>query len=101
ILFMGPPELDCVWQDAGIEGMKRFLNKLWDYLTQATILDNNQQERSEVTKRFHRFLKLFQERIEHFKPNTAISAAMEWLHDAQHESMQLNKKTVEQLLVAL
>ena len=33
ILFMGPPELDCEWQDAGIEGMKRFLHKLWEYLT--------------------------------------------------------------------
>ena len=33
ILFMGPPELDCEWQDAGIEGTKRFLNRLWDFLT--------------------------------------------------------------------
>ena len=33
ILFMGPPELDCEWQDNGLEGIKRFLNKLWDYLT--------------------------------------------------------------------
>ena len=24
ILFMGPPELDCEWQDNGIEGIKRF-----------------------------------------------------------------------------
>ena len=36
ILFMGPPELDCVWQDAGIEGMKRFFHKLWDYVTNPT-----------------------------------------------------------------
>ena len=32
ILFMGPPELDCEWQDTGLEGIKRFLNRLWDYL---------------------------------------------------------------------
>lgn len=31
ILFMGPPELDAVWQDGGIEGMKRFLNRLYDF----------------------------------------------------------------------
>ena len=44
ILFMGPPELDCEWQDAGIEGTKRFLNKLWDYLTNpATILESQKR----------------------------------------------------------
>ena len=32
MLFMGPPELDCEWQDAGLEGIKRFLNRLWNYL---------------------------------------------------------------------
>jgi leucyl-tRNA synthetase len=102
ILFMGPPELDCVWQDAGIEGMKRFLNKLWDYLTtKSTILDDKHPEYNDVTKRFHKFLKAFQERVEQFKPNTAISAAMEWLHDATSQNMQLSKKTIEELLVTL
>ncbi len=102
ILFMGPPELDCVWQDAGIEGMKRFLNKLWDYLTKSgTLLDDNHPESNDVSKRFHKFLKTYQERINQFKPNTALSAAMEWLHDAQAESMQLSKKTAKELLVAL
>lgn len=102
ILFMGPPELDCVWQDAGIEGMKRFLNKLWEYLTNpATILQEGHPENIQVTKRFHRFLKAFQERVDLFKPNTAISAAMEWLHDAQSHTMQLSKKTTEELLATL
>ena len=102
ILFMGPPELDCVWQDTGLDGMKRFLNKLWDYLTNpTTILNDNHPESSATTKRFHQFLKAFQERIDHFKPNTAISAAMEWLNDAISQSMQLNKKTAEELLITL
>ncbi len=33
MMFMGPPELDCEWQDNGMEGIKRFQNRLWDYLT--------------------------------------------------------------------
>ncbi|MEJ7568740.1 MAG: leucine--tRNA ligase [Gaiellaceae bacterium] len=28
-LFMGPAEEDMLWQDAGIEGVWRFLNRLW------------------------------------------------------------------------
>ena len=42
IMFMGPPELDCEWQDNGLEGIKRFLNRLWDYLnTPAHILQDD------------------------------------------------------------
>lgn len=102
ILFMGPPELDCVWQDAGIEGMKRFLNKFWEYATNSsTILDDSQKEDIIVTKRFNKFLKAFQERLDQFKPNTAISAAMEWLNDATTNHMKLSKKTAQDLFVAL
>jgi leucyl-tRNA synthetase len=102
ILFMGPPELDAEWQDTGLEGIKRFLNKLWNFLTdKKNILPEGQQEDIKVSKRFHHFLKEYQERIDHFKPNTAISAFMEWLNDAQDQSMKISKKTAEELLVAL
>jgi leucyl-tRNA synthetase len=102
MLFMGPPELDAEWQDSGLEGTKRFLNKLWSYLTdETTLLPHGSQEELSVTKRFHRFLKGYQERIELFKPNTAISACMEWLNDAHSQSMKLSRDTAEKLLIAL
>lgn len=102
ILFMGPPELDCEWQDAGIEGCKRFLNKLWDYLTNPDhVIADNQSEEPEVTKRVNRFLRDYQNRLDYFKPNTAVSAFMEFLNDATAQSMQLSKDSVEKLLVAL
>ncbi len=28
-LFVGPPELDCDWDDSGIDGVYRFLNRVW------------------------------------------------------------------------
>ena len=99
ILFMGPPELDCEWQDSGLLGMKRFLNKLWNYLTDPkTIVED---ESLESKKRFNSFLKDYQERLNHFKPNTAISAAMEWLNDAVSNDYKLNKNNLESLLIAL
>lgn len=101
MLFMGPPELDCVWQDDGLAGMFRFLKRLWDYFSNAeNILDEQLLEEKEVTKRFHKFLKQYQERLDHFKPNTAIAAAMEWLNDVTAKNMQLGPETVEQFLVA-
>ncbi|MEX0940108.1 MAG: leucine--tRNA ligase [Candidatus Babeliales bacterium] len=101
ILFMGPPELDCEWQDSGLEGIKRFLNRLWIYLTDPANILSDGNEDEAVTKRFHQFLKDYQERINLFKPNTAISACMEWLNDVQDARMKLSKDTLEKLLVAL
>ena len=102
MLFIGPPELACEWQDSGLEGIKRFLNRLWNYLdTPQNILDDQNQEDPEVSKRFHKFLKQFQNRLDYFKPNTAISAMMEWLNDVSAKKMKLGPETVEKLLVVL
>ena len=34
-LFLGPADQDMEWHDSGIEGVWRFLNKLWVALEQA------------------------------------------------------------------
>jgi len=102
ILFMGPPDLDCVWQKSGLEGIKRFVQKLWNYLTKPeTMLPDDEREDEVVTKRLHIFLKKFQNRLDYFKPNTAISAMMEWLNDASGHNMQLGKDSLEKILVTL
>jgi leucyl-tRNA synthetase len=102
MMFMGPPELDCEWQDAGLDGIKRFLNRLWDYLNNPhTLLPNNEAEHNATTKRVHIFLKQFQERLDLFKPNTAISAFMEFLNDALDKKMRLSKDSMQKILVSL
>jgi leucyl-tRNA synthetase len=101
ILFMGPPELDAVWQDGGIEGMRRFLNRLYDFLTNPNTLAQENKEKLSVSKRFTQLLSEAQDRIQRFKPNTAISACMEWLNTATEENHQLSITTVEKLLILL
>jgi leucyl-tRNA synthetase len=98
MLFMGPPELDAEWQDTGLEGIKRFLNKLWNYLTTQKVTTT---EDPKTTKRVHKLLKEFQERIDRFKPNTAISAFMEFIHDAQTENMTFSKESIEKICTIL
>lgn len=100
ILFMGPPEMDCEWQDAGIEGVNRFVHRLQAYLMNpTTLLAGQSKEDSAVTKRFHQLIKAVQNRLNLFKPNTVISAFMEWLNDAMKHNMQLSPSTMEQFLV--
>jgi len=99
ILFMGPPELDCEWQDDGIEGIKRFSNRFINYmLNPKTVLSNNQTENPLTTKRVHRFIKDLQERLEHFKPNTAIAAFMELTNDLIKDELTLNTNSVESII---
>ncbi|AXK61192.1 leucine--tRNA ligase [Candidatus Chromulinivorax destructor] len=100
ILFMGPPELDCEWQDAGIEGINRFVHRLYTYLTNpTTMLDNATLEDKDVTKRLHQLIKTVQNRLDLFKPNTMIAAFMEWLNDATKQNMRLSRSSMEQILV--
>jgi len=102
ILFMGPPELDCEWQDSGIEGAKRFAHRMYDFLSRpGTILPEDQIEDISVTRRVHKLLQQFQERVDAFKPNTALSAFMEWINDATQQSMQLSRDSAEKVIVVL
>lgn len=101
-MFMGPPELDCEWQDAGLDGIKRFLARLWDYLSNpATLLAPGEHEELAVSKRLHKFLKEYQERLANYKPNTAVAAMMEWLNDATAARMRLSTDSMEKLIVSL
>jgi leucyl-tRNA synthetase len=95
---MGPPELDCEWQDTGLEGIKRFLVRLWNYLTTPETIGEQTQQ---TTERINKFLYEYQDRLESFKPNTAIAAFMELLNDLMAAHAKLNKKSIEDLLVSL
>lgn len=102
IMFMGPPELDVEWQESGIEGCKRFLNRFWNYCTDKnTLLAPGEAEELATTKRIHRLVKDVQERLSIFKPNTAVSAFMEWLNDATDHKMRLSAESLEKVLASL
>lgn len=102
MLFMGPPELDCEWQDTGLDGIKRFLNRVWDYCTNPThIITTGEQEPLVVTKRVHKFISEFQQRLDRFRPNTAISAAMELFNDLIAHQWPISPQLCEMILVTL
>ncbi len=102
MLFMGPPELDTEWQSDSIKGVHNFLKRLWAYLTNpAHLLPKEQKAELAVQKRFHRFLKDYQERIKDFKPNTAVAAIMEFLNDVEAGKMVFDHDLMEKFLVAL
>jgi leucyl-tRNA synthetase len=86
-LFAAPPEKDLEWNDQGVEGCYRFLNRVWRlvYENLATIADagevaatNLQPAAKDLRRLVHRTIKKVTEDIDgSFHFNTAIAAVME------------------------
>lgn len=101
MLFMGPPELDCEWQDTGLEGVKRFLNRFWVFATDPSTIVPVDQEAIESKRRVHQLVKTVIERFDMFKPNTVVSAFMEWLNDAIAHERHFSSENMERVIVLL
>ncbi len=89
-LFIGPPEKDAEWSDAGVEGAYRFLKRVWRMSMQHLDLvqDFKQEnlsggkglsdEAKELRRACHNTIKKVTQEIEGgFRFNTAIAAVME------------------------
>ena len=75
ILFAAPPETELEWDDRGIEGAFKFLNRVWrikDSLKDKAV--------PEVIKAMHKTIKEVSEDLENFKFNTAIASLMEFVN---------------------
>jgi leucyl-tRNA synthetase len=74
-MFMGPLEQVKPWQTSGIEGVRRFLDRLWTVATGE--LSDDAAAYDDATKRLvHKTIKKVTEDIEAMRFNTAISAMM-------------------------
>ena len=75
-LFVGPPEADAIWDDAGIDGIYRFLRRFYNM-----ILENSEKdapETPELLRLRHGLVKDVTERLTNFSLNTVVSAFMEY-----------------------
>lgn len=92
-LFAAPPEKDLDWNEQGVDGCYRFLNRVWklvheqlETVSAAPALDTTSLTDEERTLRraVHKTLKKVTEDIdERFHFNTAIAAVMELMNTLQ------------------
>ncbi|KKP27063.1 MAG: Leucine-tRNA ligase [candidate division TM6 bacterium GW2011_GWF2_30_66] len=101
IIFMGPPEQDCEWQDTGLDGIKRFINKFYKFMSNPENIVSDDKESIEAKKRTHMFLHDFQERLNNFKPNTAIASIMEFINDANSQNLKLGQTNAKNVLASI
>ncbi len=74
-LFVGPPELDSEWDDKGIEGVYRYLNKVWKLVVENKDKFVEPTKASEKIK--HKLTYDITNRLESLSMNTVVSGFME------------------------
>ena len=101
-LFVGPPELDAEWDDRGIDGVYRFINRFW-----TLVMDNKDKDvpaSKEMVKVRHRMVHDITQRLESFSLNTVISKFMEHnnkMIDLAKEEGGIDKETLKTAVILL
>ncbi len=85
-LFVGPPDLDATWDDRGIDGVSRFLNRFYKLVMEAK--DKNTEPNKELLKYRNRLVYDIDNRFKAFSLNTVIAGFMEY----NNKFMELAKK---------
>jgi leucyl-tRNA synthetase len=103
VLFAAPPEKDLEWQDAGVDGMYRFLGRVYRFVTRNADRPHATGGRTEADvkalRKLHQTVKRITEDFEsrwHF--NTSIAAVMELLNELQALEAQLSGNALAEIL---
>ncbi|TSA43658.1 MAG: leucine--tRNA ligase, partial [Chitinophagaceae bacterium] len=101
-MFLGPVEQSKPWDTKGIEGVHRFLRKLWRLFfdEQKGAVWNQDKPNDAANKILHRTIKKIEDDTERFSFNTAVSSFM----IAVNELTDINchsREILEQLLILL
>lgn len=99
-MFLGPLEQSKPWDTNGIDGVHRFLKKLWNLFYKQDRLDLSDAEPTpEELKSLHKLIKKVTFDIEHFSYNTSISAFMICVNELT--ALKCNKRAILEPLIIL
>jgi leucyl-tRNA synthetase len=73
-LFVGPPTDDAVWNDSGVPGTKRFLDRLWRVITETE--PEGTEPHPDLIADMHRTIEKVTSDIENLSFNTSVPALM-------------------------
>ncbi len=96
-MFVGDFEKAAPWQENGIKGCKRFLERIWNM---SENLKDGDEYSEKLRSSMHKTVKKVSEDIETLKFNTAIAAMMGLLNEAD-EAGGFNKAEFRTLLILL
>ena len=111
LMFIGPWDQGGPWSNVGINGVARWLNRIWGiasekYVTSADSVFDHEME-SETQQAVHKTIKKVYEDLDKFKFNTAIAALMELSNhltkvwNAKNVSVEVWNDSIKQFLLML
>jgi leucyl-tRNA synthetase len=98
-MFMGPFDQAIAWDSKSIEGVKRFLWRVWD-LTFTKKITKKKNKNSELEKLINKTIKKVSDDIESMSFHTAISALMIFVNEIQKEN-EIHQSVWEKFLIIL
>ena len=78
-MFMGPIEASKPWSDSGVEGARRFIERVWRFFTNTQNLTNDNNKT--IEKAYNVMVKKVTHDFEQLAFNTAISAMMIFVNE--------------------
>ncbi len=97
-MFMGPLEVSKPWSKNGVEGAKRFIQRVWNFFTEAENLTDDND--GSLTKVYHQTVKKVTDDYEKLAFNTAISQMMIFVN-AVYKNGKCPKEYAEGLIKML
>jgi leucyl-tRNA synthetase len=100
-MFLGPIEVSKPWDTKGIEGVSRFLRKLWNlfYDAQDNFCIDNTAPSDAEWKVLHKTIKKIEEDIQRLSFNTAVAQFMIAVNELG--SLKCNKRAILEPLIIL
>jgi len=99
LMFMGPFTEGGDWNDTGINGIDRFVRRVWNLFDEFSFSPNGSQE-SVVTTKLHTVIKKMTIDMQELHFNTCISALMELLNLLEKQE-KIDKQTGETFIKLL
>ncbi|MBQ3521880.1 MAG: leucine--tRNA ligase [Bacteroidales bacterium] len=101
-MFLGPLEQSKPWDTKGIDGVNRFLRKLWKmfFNREGALCVTDEKPSAAELKSLHKLIKKVGDDIEAFSFNTSVSAFMIALNEL-NDLKSHNKEILENILVLL
>lgn len=99
-MFLGPLEQSKPWDTNGIDGVHRFIKKLWNlFYDKGNLAITDEEPTAEELKALHKLINKVGSDIEHFSFNTSVSAFMICVNELT--SLKCRKKAILKELTIL
>lgn len=96
-MFMGPLTASLPWNDSGLNGIRKWLDRVYRLFETIKIVDSSNEQ---IELAYHSFIKNVSQDIQNLSFNTAISQMMIFINEC-YQHQEINKKYLDNFVIVL